>query len=114
MNQQLRSETWTSGRLLRGFGWFLLGVGTLAASFMLVPAISTGRAEALERLAAAVVAWLAVCIAYLAVGAALKRHLPWARWTGFGLACLAMFVIPIGTVVGWITVAHLIKGWREP
>ena len=114
MNQKLRSETWTSGRLLRGFGWFLLGVGTLAALFMLVPAISTGRAEALERLAAVVVAWLAVCIAYLVVGAALKRHLPWARWTGFALACLAMFVIPIGTVVGWITVSHLIKGWREP
>jgi hypothetical protein len=33
---------------------------------------------------------------------------------GFTLACVAMVVIPVGTVVGWITAIHLIKGWREP
>jgi hypothetical protein len=52
---------------------------------------------------------MASCILYLAVGYGLWTGRQWGRIAAIALAVVSLFVVPIGTIAGGLTLWHLLK-----
>lgn len=86
--------------LLLGISMLSLTVGAFAV--IMRQSGAAGFAAGLTAMAFAVVATVALVwgAASVWVGAALRRHLFWARLPAMGLAVLDLFVLPFGTALG--------------
>ncbi|HXF60838.1 MAG TPA: hypothetical protein VNK95_04435, partial [Caldilineaceae bacterium] len=52
---------------------------------------------------------MATCILYLAVGYGLWTRRQWGRIAALALAVVSLFVVPIGTIAGGLTLWYLLK-----
>lgn len=48
-----------------------------------------------------------------AVGQKIKQRQEWARWSGIALSCLALLLVPVGTVLGGVAIYYLTVRWYE-
>lgn len=99
-----------AARVIRLMGWMglLMSVGIGAA--VLLPVISQG--QSLPSFMFALLAFLVfvpVSLFVVARGIFAKRE--WARIAGMVYAGLALFGVPIGTVIGAYVLWQLSKGW---
>lgn len=86
--------------LLLGVSMLSLTVGAVA--IIMRQSSAAGFAASLTALALAAVATMALVWGGVSiwVGAALRRHIPWARLAAIGLAVVDLFALPFGTVLG--------------
>ncbi len=106
------SSTVKAGRLLRLLGWLTLVLTVVIGAAIAIPALAKGETfpqAALVALAAAV----GVAAVYLVVGGGVKRHRPWAKVTAVFIALLSLANVPVGSILGAITLFYLVRGWRE-
>ena len=101
-----------AGRLIRLLGWFQLVVTMAIGTAIVLPFMVKSEPIQLGMwltLGAAIL----VSIAVLAIGAGVKQNKPWAKVLGGIVSLLSLLNIPIGTLMGGITLFYLVKGWRE-
>jgi membrane protein YdbS with pleckstrin-like domain len=101
-----------AGRVIRLMAW--LSVLSFAAIGVAVvtPAIATGHPLPVEFIALGVVLLL-IPLSLFVIARGVFKQRDWARWAGMGYAVLALFGIPIGTIVGFYVLWQLQKGWPE-
>ena len=93
------------------------GLGAAAAAVVFLALAGTGLLSGdstatwiLGGLGAAVAAVVgALAIPGLATGVGLLRHRPWARTSGIVLGALSLFWVPLGTIVGVLTLYVLLQ-----
>jgi hypothetical protein len=97
--------------MLQLLGWTCFGLGIVSAVFF-GSGLPDRPASALSTLGL-----LTACGLYggtcLLVGAALKKHEPWARYSGGCLSLVSLPFFPFGTLLGLAALAYIVRGWHE-
>lgn len=106
------SSTEKAGRLLRLLGWISLSLTIVIGAAILIPTIDRGDELSSDSQVALVVAAVVTGV-YLFVGAALKKHRPWARPVAAIVSLVSLLNVPLGTLIGGIALFYLVRGWRE-
>jgi hypothetical protein len=105
------SQTVRAGRMLQLLGWATFALGIVSAAFF-----GSGSPEHPPG-ALSTVGLLLACGLYggtcLLIGAGLKRHEPWARFSGGGLSLVSLPFFPLGTLFGLAALAYIVRGWHE-
>lgn len=96
------------GRLFRLLGWVSLIAG-VCFGFLLF----TQEELKSDKMIGLVVLFFALPILYLPLGKAIKEHRRWGRIVGNIVGVLALFGIPIGTIIGIYVLTLLNKSWDE-
>jgi len=99
-----------AARVIRLMGWLglLFSVGITAAIGL--PALESGTpVHPMLFVVIAVIFGLPISLFLVARG--LFRQRDWARWTASAYSLLALFGIPIGTLIGGYVLWQLSKGW---
>jgi len=103
-----------AGRLIKLMGWLTLiaTVGITAA--ILIPTLNSGNVpEKFGYVFIVVILGFLISIVYLIVGSSIKKNKKWAKITGAIITIFSLLSVPIGTILGLITLYYLYKGWHE-
>ena len=105
------SATVKAGRLIRLQGWFYLffTVGLVIG----IPQIMHKRIPNKGSDILLFVAVFLFSVVFLVVGSGVKKYQKWAKISGAVLALFSLLIVPIGTILGIITLFYLVTGWNE-
>jgi len=93
-------------------GWITLAFTLIIGAAIAIPVLAKGDPFP-QYAVAALAAAVAVVAIYFVVGAGVKKHRPWAKGLGVILSLLSLANVPVGTVIGAVTLFYLVRGWRE-
>lgn len=115
-NGQITS-TRKAGRFFILLGWLSLVVTVLVSVATILPMTGDGAErispEEIAILASIAGVLLLVSTLYLWIGSALKNHRRWARVAGAALALISLAHLPVGTLLAFVVLYYLHKGWYE-
>jgi MFS family permease len=106
------SDTVKAGRILQLWGWISLALITVIAAVTLIPIQMKGEAVPLFAALGFSCIFLVPCI-YLFIGHYVKKQRNWAKIAGLAISIIFLINVPIGTVIGTVTIYYLMSGWHE-
>ncbi len=99
-----------AARVIRLMAWLSVLCWVAIAAAVGLPALSTGRPLPTAMVAVGCVL-LVIPVSLFVIARGIFSQRDWARWAGMAYGVLALFAIPVGTIVGGYVLWQLQKGW---